>query len=299
MRPRRRAPRPIERPHRATNSGALRTPRASECSIENIGESPHHAAASGGRSEYGGLRITRSAHGRGGRLIERVDRPLQVGAGEVCVAERHLHGRVPEQILDRLQRHAALRPRLLVLDPLVRLHRLDENSASDISRLLGFLTELQRALDLAIVLVHHASKKHRAQPGQALRGSSDLHAWGASNAYLARGDEHLVLTLEHRAARPLEPMLIELVSRPDGSATHLALRAGGESATPLAPTQQILDVLRAANGPMLRKALRARLRINNHRLGEALDLLEKRRLVQRTPAGWLPITPPDQPTLFD
>ena len=31
---------------------------------------------------------------------------------------------------------AALRPRLLLLDPLVRLHRLDENSAADISRLL-------------------------------------------------------------------------------------------------------------------------------------------------------------------
>ncbi|MCP3887090.1 MAG: AAA family ATPase, partial [Propionibacteriaceae bacterium] len=44
-----------------------------------------------------------------------------------------------------------VRPRLLVLDPLVRLHRLDENSASDISKLLGFLRELQRTYDCAIV----------------------------------------------------------------------------------------------------------------------------------------------------
>jgi RecA-family ATPase len=80
----------------------------------------------------------------------------------------------------------SLRPKLLILDPLVRLHRLDENSASDISRLLGFLRGLQRKFATAIVLVHHASKKHRSQPGQALRGSSDLHAFGDSNAYLAR-----------------------------------------------------------------------------------------------------------------
>ena len=186
-----------------------------------------------------------------------------------------------------------------MLDPLVRLHRLDENSASDISRLLGFLTDLQRSLDVAIVLVHHASKKHRAQPGQSLRGSSDLHAWGASNAYLARHDEHLVLTLEHRAARPPEPMLIELVARPDGSAAHLALRAGGHSATPSAPTEQILAALRAVDGAMLRKELRARLRINNQRLGETLEMLERRRLVQHTPAGWIAVKQPDQPPLFD
>ena len=36
---------------------------------------------------------------------------------------------------------ARLKPRILLLDPLVRLHRLDENSAADISKLLGFLRD--------------------------------------------------------------------------------------------------------------------------------------------------------------
>ena len=66
----------------------------------------------------------------------------------------------------------AIRPHLLILDPLVRLHRLDENSASEISGLLSSVRELQRRFDVAILLVHHASKKARAHPGQALRGSS-------------------------------------------------------------------------------------------------------------------------------
>ncbi len=116
-----------------------------------------------------------------------------------------------------------LKPRMLLLDPLVRLHHLDENSAADVSKLLGFLRELQRTFDTAIVLVHHASKKHRAQPGQALRGSSDLHAFGDSNAYLARKQEQLILTLEHRAAKAPAPITLELVSTQDGDCTHLAV----------------------------------------------------------------------------
>ena len=35
-----------------------------------------------------------------------------------------------------------IRPRMLLLDPLVRLHRLDENSSLEISGLLGYLREL-------------------------------------------------------------------------------------------------------------------------------------------------------------
>jgi hypothetical protein len=108
----------------------------------------------------------------------------------------------------------AMRPRMLLLDPLVRLHRLDENSAAEISGLLGYIRDLQRRFDLAVVLVHHASKKQRSQPGQALRGSSDLHAIGDSNAYLARDGEHIVLTIEHRAAPAPEPLRLELVADP-------------------------------------------------------------------------------------
>lgn len=183
-----------------------------------------------------------------------------------------------------------LRPHVLVLDPLVRLHRLDENSASDISRLLGFLRELQRAFDLAVVLVHHASKKHRAQPGQTLRGSSDLHAFGDSNAYLARDGDRLVLTLEHRAAKPPEPLTLQLVSEADGGGTHLAVVGGapavGAAGAAASLAEHVLGALRASQTPMSRAALRVQLKVNNQRLGDALTELEKRSAVERTPEGW-------------
>lgn len=180
-----------------------------------------------------------------------------------------------------------LRPRLLLLDPLVRLHRLDENSALDISGLLGYLRELQRAYGTAIALVHHASKKQRAQPGQALRGSGDIHAFGDSMAYLARSGQRLVLTLEHRAARPPEPMTLELLSASDGTRTHLAVVGApptDETGVPL--PRMILDHLATLTEPQSRTALRAQLRVNNNRLGEALVELERRDRVLRTPNGW-------------
>ncbi|MCP5065964.1 MAG: AAA family ATPase, partial [bacterium] len=182
-------------------------------------------------------------------------------------------------------------PKLLLLDPLVRLHRLNENKAQEMSGLLGFLTELQRAHQVAVVVVHHTSKKSRSRPGQSLRGSSDLHAWGASNAYITEQRGERMLTLEHRAAPSPEPMRIELVSKPDGSDAHLRV-VGGPTVAPATLATRIVDLLQTAPGPLRRASLRAQLRVNNNRLGEALVALESAARVQRTAEGWvLPLQP--------
>src|SRR5579859_5218085 len=81
-----------------------------------------------------------------------------------------------------------LQPRLLLLDPLVRLHGIDENHAAEVAQLLAYFRSLQRRLDLSVVLVHHTRKSAAggAAAGQGLRGSSDIHAFGDSNLYLRR-----------------------------------------------------------------------------------------------------------------
>jgi hypothetical protein len=53
---------------------------------------------------------------------------------------------------------ATLTPRFLILDPFVRLHRIDENVSGDVAPLLAFLRELQRRHAVAIAVVHHARK---------------------------------------------------------------------------------------------------------------------------------------------
>lgn len=104
------------------------------------------------------------------------------------------------------------------LDPVRRLHRVDENGVAEVAPLLAYLHELQRELGCAVVLVHQARKRGHGQAlrghGQALRGSTELHAWGDSNLYLCRDGERLLLSIEHRAAASCAGIELSLVMGP-------------------------------------------------------------------------------------
>ena len=126
-----------------------------------------------------------------------------------------------------------LRPRLLLLDPLVRLHGIDENHAGEVAELLAYFRSLQRQLDLSVLLVHHTRKNAAGgvAAGAGLRGSGDIHAFGDSNLYLRRTKEHLVLSSEHRAAPASPPVALELVAT-DAETTHLEVIAGASTDGP-------------------------------------------------------------------
>jgi hypothetical protein len=188
----------------------------------------------------------------------------------------------------RTVRHAA--PRLLVLDPFVRLHRVDENDAGEVSAVLGYLRALQRELDVAVLVVHHARKNGGAggQAGQSLRGSGDLHAWGDSNLYLRRQQGTLSLTIEHRAAAAPEPLALQLVANPKSGDAHLALvDADTDRVRDAAGLEQVIvSTLVAAGAPLGRTALRDKLRVRNERLGDALTHLAASGAVIRAGDGW-------------
>lgn len=162
---------------------------------------------------------------------------------------------------------AAMKPRLLILDPLVRLHRGDENSSADVASVLGYLRGLQREHRVAIVLVHHVRKSGAPDPGQSLRGSGDLHAWGDSNAYLLRREGKPTLVVEHRGHRSPEPLVVQLGGDPP------RLVVEGVAASPVVEPldKRIVDALAAR--PLTRTALRERLGVRNETLGVAIDRL--------------------------
>lgn len=183
------------------------------------------------------------------------------------------------------------RPRLLVLDPFVRLHRVDENDAGQVAAVLGYLRALQRDLDVAVLVVHHARKNGTSgvQAGQSLRGSGDLHAWGDSNLYLRRSDETLTLTIEHRASAAIPPMALKLTSGHADNDAHLTVvdRAALDAAHGAADLDQaILAALTRSAAPIGRSALREQLRVRNERLGEALARLLARGAVVRVGDRW-------------
>lgn len=188
---------------------------------------------------------------------------------------------------DDMRRLAAtvrdVQPRLLVLDPLVRLHGADENNATEIATILSRLRVLQRHYDVAVLVVHHTRKQGSGrQHGQALRGSGDLHAWGDSNLYLTHERAGVKLTAEHRAAPAPDSVLVTLQGDPPRLVPHDV-----EDKPEQRPLEdRIVEQLRLADGPLSRKRLRAALAVNNQRLGDALLRLEALGALRRTSDGW-------------
>jgi len=173
----------------------------------------------------------------------------------------------------------AVQPRLLLLDPLVRLHCVDENDAQQIAALLAGLRDLQRSCDLAIVIVHHARKARAAHDGQALRGSGDLWAFADSALYLRRDRDRLRLAMEHRAASAPAPVHLRLVAD-DPRSVHLELDRD--------PDTQHTDTLESAvlralgtSKKLNRAELRHKLHVQNDRLGRALVALELQGRIRR------------------
>jgi len=186
-----------------------------------------------------------------------------------------------------------LRPTLLILDPFVRLHAIDENASGEVAKILHHLRLLQRSFKLAVALVHHSRKggaKHRA--GQALRGSSDFHAWGDSNLYLRRNNsDELSLTIEHRAEASPEtlPLLLD--------AEHFAhLRIDQNSkptslhAEPLSPEKQIIQALQIADHPIRATKLRETLPIRNVTVSQTLLKLQENGLLKKSKNGYSILT---------
>jgi hypothetical protein len=180
-----------------------------------------------------------------------------------------------------------LRPILLILDPLIRLHRVDENDATQIAALLSYLRELQRHFQLAVMLVHHARKdSHASRPGQALRGSSELHGWGDSNLYLRRKGSQLTLSTEHRAAPSQDHILLQLTQAGPALALAVAQSAPAQAETPATPTQRVRQALAGLTHPASLRHLRQLCGMRTEALCSVLAQLSTNGEVLRDTGGY-------------
>jgi len=187
------------------------------------------------------------------------------------------------------------RPLFLILDPLIRLHGLDENQSGPMAELLGYFRALQRSTGAAIAIIHHSRKNAAASaaPGQSLRGSSDLYAFVDSLVSLDRRRDQITLSAEHRSAPALGPMPLELVPAVEPN-QYLSLRLGScaENDSPQKAEQagladRILQRLAAAGVPLTTDALRSTLQVRKQRVIEALRDLLAKGLVMRAENGYV------------
>jgi hypothetical protein len=185
--------------------------------------------------------------------------------------------------IDRLRTTLARQHyRLLILDPYVRLQAADENNATEVAAILATLRELSRSFSLALLLVHHARKSPGDVAGQALRGSSDFHAWGDCNLYLRRRSYELLLTVEHRAAAAPPPLTLVLAHDP--LRLEIVRHADDPSAADPSLEQRLLGAL--AKGPAHLEQLRAAVAARKQSVTRALHTLEETGRVVRHAHGW-------------
>ena len=190
-----------------------------------------------------------------------------------------------QRLADTIQK---LQPILLVLDPLIRLHRIDENDASQVAALLSYLRELQRRFHLAILLVHHARKdSNGSRPGQALRGSSELHGWGDSNLYMRRKGAQLTLSTEHRAAPSHDHIPLQLTQAGSALALTAIDKPLAEPKTEPTPIERVRAALAQLQEPVFSvQQLRKLCAIRTETLCAALEELTQQGELSRNAKGY-------------
>lgn len=183
---------------------------------------------------------------------------------------------------------ARLQPKLVVLDPFVRLHRCDENVVSEVAPLLAYLRELQRGFETAVLLVHHARKAGHVRGGQALRGSSEIHAWGDSNLYLRLKRQQLLLTIEHRAAAS-QNKGIPLALRTAAGAVALHIvedEPTEQEPSAHSPVERVQHALAVAAVPLDLRALRAACRMRTATVCKVVGELKQSGRVVEIDGGY-------------
>ena len=181
-----------------------------------------------------------------------------------------------------------LQPKLLVLDPFVRLHRIDENASAEVAPLLAFLRQLQRRYGISVVVAHHAKKGgSNLRGGQALRGSSEFHAWGDSNLYLHRHGDEISLAIEHRAAPSHGGISLSLNANGDDVALSVVDRvAQSIDQSPVSAGEKIHTALATASAPISLTELRSACGIRKATLLRCLSTLIAEGRILKSAAGY-------------
>jgi hypothetical protein len=170
-----------------------------------------------------------------------------------------------------------VKPTLLVLDPLVRLHQGDENDAAHVSAMLSGLRRLQIHHRCAVMLVHHLGKQTESKRamGQRLRGSSDFHGWIDAGVYcVARGRE-FELSFESRYGVPSDPILARLQDAGEATWIELVDADGADGTAPPEASleDRVLAGIREAKEPPSKSELAKALRCSGANLNGILESL--------------------------
>jgi hypothetical protein len=101
------------------------------------------------------------------------------------------------------------KPDMVIFDPLRNVHSLDEDSASEMSKLLHFIREMNRKYSCSDLLVCHDKKPRRVGVGNRpdqVRGSNALLGWRDNAIFLDRDKDGVIkVEIYNRACQSILP----------------------------------------------------------------------------------------------
>ena len=172
------------------------------------------------------------------------------------------------------------RPALLVLDSLVRFHSKEENSSTEMSKVMNAIRGLV-ADDRAVVVIHHHKKEQgfkRKNSSQNVRGSSDIFASLDCHLAIDRKDYDTSIKVSQnklRVQEQLQPFIASLVTLENGT---IAFEYQGEDTSRQERIAEVTDevkaVLAASAEPLPLKILREEVDATKGMITEALKLME-------------------------
>ncbi|GEM_PF-3873272 len=102
------------------------------------------------------------------------------------------------------------KPDFIIFDALIRMHDKDENSNSEMSKIMGKLREIVGKTDVTVLLIHHDRKNTDGSSKQKARGASDII--GAVDCHLSlekQKDGTLILSPGKTRSNTFEPIVLK------------------------------------------------------------------------------------------
>ena len=132
-----------------------------------------------------------------GRDIAPFDVPLHVAIGSGIRLDTDVGVTRIRRMLERYK------PRIVVLDSLVRLHSGDENSAKSMANFFEITKKLMRTYETTFCFTHHVRKPsiESLDPGDLLRGTSEIRAWPDTIFVATPGDSSQEIIMHHVKSR--------------------------------------------------------------------------------------------------
>jgi hypothetical protein len=132
-----------------------------------------------------------------GRNVSSVGMPLYLAIGVGIRLDSDVGITRIRRMLERY------RPRLVVLDSLVRLHAGDENNAQKMAQFFATTKDLMRTYETTFLFTHHVRKPslESTDPGDLLRGTTEIRAWPDTIFVAVPGSDNQEVILHHVKAR--------------------------------------------------------------------------------------------------